>query len=75
MSYMIAYGNCICCDRLFGFNPNKVPSVRIPPKVGPREPICRSCIDIANPQRIKNGLAPFTVHDDAYEPIKEYEDD
>jgi hypothetical protein len=73
VGYMLCFGNCICCKRVFGFNPNKVPSVRIPLGTGPREPICRDCVNAANPRRVRNELAPIPVHEDAYEP--ESEDD
>ena len=72
MGYAICFAPCISCRRPFGFNPHRVPSIRLTPD-GPREPICRECIERANPERIKNGLEPFTPHPDAYEPIHEDE--
>ena len=46
MGYAIATGTCYTCGALFNFNPVRVPSVRVD---GVREPICRACIDRANP--------------------------
>jgi len=50
------------------FHPNLVPSLRIN---GTREPICRTCIDVANPIREEKGLAPITILPAAYEPAEE----
>lgn len=67
--YMLAYGHCYTCGRLFSFNPNKVPSVPANlTTTGEREPVCRACIEKANPERVKNGLPPIEIHPDAYEP-------
>jgi len=63
--YMFVMGQCFGCGRLFSFNPNKVPSLRIN---GERQPICRTCIERANPERIKRGLDPIKILPDAYEP-------
>lgn len=68
MGYVMAMGSCFGCGSLFSFNPNSVPSV---PINGVRQPICRSCVDRANPMRIKNGLDPIVVRPDAYEPVEE----
>jgi hypothetical protein len=65
---MIAIGNCMVCKRMFSFNPFFVPSIRIE---GKREPVCRGCIEQANPRRIKNGLAAVEIHPEAYEPAEE----
>ena len=70
MGYAFCTGRCYCCKRVFSFNPVKVPSVRIN---GVKEPVCRSCIEAANPERVKNGLEPFVPHPDAYEPCDESE--
>jgi hypothetical protein len=61
--YVLAFGQCISCKRVFGFNPILVPSIRID---GEREPICEACITKANPQRIRNGLPPVIPDPDAY---------
>jgi hypothetical protein len=68
MGYVIALGYCICCRRLFAFNPHRVPSVRVN---GFREPICRSCVEQVNPLREEKGLEPIIIFDDSYEPMQE----
>jgi hypothetical protein len=47
-----------------------VPSIRIKSN---REPICQSCVDRVNLQRIANGLEPIVPFSDAYEPCDERE--
>jgi len=69
MGYMLAMGNCIGCDRLFHFNPEKVPSCSA--VTGKREPICADCVARVNPMRIKNGLEPIVLLPGAYEPEPE----
>jgi Fe-S-cluster-containing dehydrogenase component len=64
--YAFIIGSCIGCGNVFTFNPHRVPSVIVK---GTREPICRACVDRANPTRIANGLDPIVVHADSYEPI------
>jgi hypothetical protein len=63
--YMYVLGHCYGCKRPFTFNADWVPSIRID---GVKEPICRDCVEIANPKRIANGLEPIHIHPDAYEP-------
>jgi len=65
MGYMFVYGPCYGCGRVFAFNASHVPSI---PINGVREPICRACVEQANPHRVKNGLAPIVIHPEAYEP-------
>jgi hypothetical protein len=64
MAYMTAFAPCIGCKRPFAFNPDLVPSIRVN---GEREPICRNCVEIANPKRIANGLEPIRVLPGAYD--------
>ena len=74
---MYATGFCIGCNNLFTFNPERVPSIRIrrdrlgnlvhDPE-GNREPICRSCVEAANPVRIAKGLLPIEILSGAYDP-------
>ncbi len=74
---MYATGFCIGCNNLFSFNPERVPSIRIRrdrqdrardcPE-GNREPICRSCVEAANPVRIAKGLLPIEILPGAYDP-------
>lgn len=73
MAYMMVLGHCFGCKRLFTFNADKVPSIRVNAEGkwgdpnGKREPICKTCVDIANPERIKRGLPPILVLEGAYE--------
>ncbi|MDX2277736.1 MAG: hypothetical protein NW206_19975 [Hyphomonadaceae bacterium] len=66
--YMIAMGACIGCRAVFSFNPHLVPSMRVN---GVREPICATCVAIANPKRKANGLPLIDILPGAYdeEPI------
>ena len=68
--FALGYAQCYGCKQPFGFNPVRVPSVRID---GVREPVCPNCVAIANPKRIANGLAPIVPLPDAYEPVDESE--
>jgi hypothetical protein len=68
VGYMIAMGPCVGCGRLFGFNPELVPSITIK---GEREPICLVCVKRVNPMRLKNGLPPIEPLPGAYEPEPE----
>ena len=65
MGWMFVLGECYGCGRMFTFNADHVPSIPID---GVREPICRNCVERANPERVKNGLEPIVPHPDAYEP-------
>ena len=66
----LVMGSCVCCQQLFQFNPFLVPSVEVD---GIREPLCRVCVELANPRRIANGLAPIVPRPGAYEPVNESE--
>jgi hypothetical protein len=74
MAYVFCYGACFGCGRVFGFNPDLVPSIPINPTsgevdpAGVKEPICSVCVDVANPQRTRNGLPAIVVAAGAYEP-------
>lgn len=68
--YAFVMSACIGCQRIFSYNPLRVPSVRVN---GMREPICRACVERANPQRIANGLEPIVPFPDAYEPVDDSE--
>lgn len=65
MGYMLCHGECANCHRLFSFNPDFVPSVRVN---GHKEPICRACVEWANPLRKEKGLAEIQILPGAYEP-------
>jgi len=70
MGYALMTSECIGCHRIFSYNPVRVPSIRIN---GSREPVCMSCVERANPQRIANGLEPIVPHHDAYTACDESE--
>ena len=60
---MMCISTCVCCRRLFAYDPIIVPSIRVE---GVREPICRRCVDWANPQRVANGVEPIVPKPGAY---------
>lgn len=68
--YVFMLGTCVNCGVPFTFNPHRVPSLRRTPD-GPREPICRGCVERANSIRVANGLDPIEIYPDSYEPIEE----
>lgn len=73
MAYMQAIGNCIMCNRVFSFNPDLVPSVRVdragnPDANGTRELICEQCVRMANKVRREQGLSLIEIIPGAYEP-------
>lgn len=70
MNYVFVIGNCVCCGLPFSFNPHRVPSVRVD---GVREPICRVCVERANPLRVAKGLDPIIIFEDSYIPVPEEE--
>jgi hypothetical protein len=63
-------GHCCSCKKLIAFNPHKVPSTRVN---GVLEPVCADCVGRLNEVRAKQGLAPWPILPDAYEPINENE--
>ena len=68
--WAMAWGECVGCGRLFGFNPLRVPSLHWH---GERRPVCTSCGVRVYPRRKANGLPPIVPADDAYEPVSEAE--
>jgi hypothetical protein len=70
MGVVLAFSPCAGCHVPFFYNPMRVPSVIIN---GSKEPVCRHCVEHANPMRIKNGLAPIVPLPDAYEACDEGE--
>jgi hypothetical protein len=70
MGFAFCTSPCICCGRVFSYNPVKVPSMSVN---GQREPVCAHCIATANPVRIANGLDPIVPLPDAYEACDESE--
>lgn len=72
MGYMLCQSACFGCGCLFSYNPDLVPSIRVNAQgqqdpAGEREPICRNCVDRANPKRLANGLEPIRVPPGAYD--------
>lgn len=61
--FALAMSACIGCGQVFSYNPVRVPSLMVK---GTREPICQRCVDVVNPQRVKNGLEPIVPHPEAY---------
>ena len=70
MGYATVMSECCGCHKVMTYNPHKVPSMRVN---GVREPVCRTCIETANPKRIKAGLEPFVIQPGAYDAINEME--
>ena len=70
MAYALVWSPCVGCGAIFGYHPHKVPSVRIK---GVREPICRSCVERANPVRRERGLAEIAIQPGAYDPCADHE--
>lgn len=71
--YAVVIAPCILCGQPFSFNPRKVPAIRNP-ATGKKEPICRTCHDIANDERVKRGMEPWpNPLPDAYDPFHESE--
>jgi hypothetical protein len=70
-SYCYVIGPCISCGTVFCYHPHHVPSTRA--FTGEREPVCASCMDALNAKAKADGLEPFQVPPDAYEPCPEEE--
>jgi hypothetical protein len=68
---VFAVSACICCHRPFSYNPHRVPSTTA--ITGSREPLCQSCMDGINAERVRRGLEPFAILPGAYEPLPEEE--
>jgi hypothetical protein len=64
MGFMLCTGQCCVCRGLFSFNPSRVPSAVVN---GKREPICRACVERANPLREERGLPKINILPGAYE--------
>jgi len=64
MGFMIVYGDCYVCKKLFTFSAERVPSIR--DVNGTRHPVCRNCIERANRLRVEKGLDPLPILPDAY---------
>jgi len=70
MGYAFCTGPCFGCQRIFNYNPVRVPSIRYQ---GQRQPICRECVERANPMRVANGLPLIVPAHDAYDACDESE--
>lgn len=70
MGYALMFSACCSCGRVVGYNPMRVPSVRID---GVRQPLCRDCVDRANNLRIAQQTDPIVVLPGAYDPVDESE--
>lgn len=71
MAYMTLIACCFSCKRTFTCNPHLVPS--LPASVtgtGEKEPVCKACVEAANPTRIAKGLDPITILPGAYDPAE-----
>ena len=67
--YMFVLGECYTCHKMIMFSASHVPS--LPANLtttGEKEPVCRECIEFANPHRVENGLPEIVIHPDAYLP-------
>ena len=73
MGYYYCIAECVRCKITFGCNPDKVPSIRFPPPDGPKEPVCRNCIDFYNGIRRGLNLEPWVPLPGAYDPVDEFE--
>lgn len=70
MGVVVAISPCFGCGNPMSYHPHKVPVIV---HNGRREPVCQTCVDVANPRRIANGLEPIIVLPGAYEPAEEAE--
>lgn len=66
--FMMVMAHCYACGVPFTCSPTKVPSIPANlTKTGEKEPVCRGCVERANPERVKRGLAPIQILPGAYE--------
>jgi hypothetical protein len=70
LGYTLAIAPCLWCRRPFGFNPMKVPSIKINET---KEPICEGCFDMLNQMRKEKGLPLWERLPDAYDACEEDE--
>jgi hypothetical protein len=73
MAWMTVTSPCWSCGRLFAYNADWVPSIRVNKQgeqdpEGERQPVCEDCMRVVNEGRRAAGLEPHFVHPDAYEP-------
>jgi hypothetical protein len=72
MGCYLVLAPCVGCGNLFGFNPERVPSIRVD---GVRQPVCRTCFDRRQAHRRANGLPEESLLPGAYEPAPELPED
>jgi hypothetical protein len=70
MGYAMMWSPCVRCGRIFGFNPHKVPSIRVN---GQREPVCEGCYHVLAAIQKDRGMEVLPLSPDAYEAIEEGE--
>ena len=69
--YAVMMSPCLICKKIFGYNPHRVPSIRVN---GERRPVCLPCIVRENQRRQLVGQELLAdPRPDAYEPIQESE--
>lgn len=61
MAYMSLIADCLRCGRMFAANAGLVPNIK-------GKPLCRECIELLQAQRLEQGLEPWFIHPEAYEP-------
>ncbi len=84
MGYMVVMSACFGCRRIFSYNPDLVPSIKVSPNPdqtdaypwvsdpvnGTPYPICADCVERVNPIRVAGGLEPIVPHPDAYKEME-----
>jgi DNA-directed RNA polymerase subunit RPC12/RpoP len=71
MGYYVMTGVCVACQKVFTFNPHRVPSSSA--ITGKKEPVCKDCMTRINMKRVELGIAPFEIMSGAYDPVSEEE--
>lgn len=66
--YGIVVGRCVLCREMFGFNPDRVPSIITAESNGQREPVCKTCLPFFNEERERLGLPVLVVLEGSYSP-------
>lgn len=68
MSYMFMLAECFRCGKMFGSNPDKVPSMK--DKQGTKQPLCAECVRFIQGFQREKGLPVWADPlDGAYEPV------
>lgn len=60
--YAICVSACYGCERLFGYHPHKVPSIK-------GKPLCEDCMAQINEGLVAKGHEPIVIDPEAYEPV------